>query len=311
MPPIVDLTDNIEQMAANENSKKQHIRFIINPISGNNKNSNVAELIEKTIDKTKYSCDFRNTEYTKHATQLAQDAVNENIDIVVAVGGDGTVNEVSKALIGTNVRFGIIPSGSGNGLGRFLKIPLKVEKAIKIINNSRQFSMDAIQINDEYSVNVAGLGFDAHISHLFANFGQRGFKSYLKLILREYPKYKPQKYNLKIDGQLFEKEAFLISFANSSQFGNNAHIAPLAEINDGLIDICVLKQFPAWRSLFISILLYSRGLTKSKYYEVKKAKEIEIINQSQLWAHIDGDPIVFNENVKIKILPESLRVIIP
>jgi len=298
-------------MAANEISDKKRIRFIINPISGNNKNANVKALIEKNIDKSQYNCEYRNTEYTKHATQLAVEAVNENIDIVVAVGGDGTVNEVSKALIGTNVQFGIVPSGSGNGLGRFLKIPLKAENAIKVINQNKLFRMDAIQINDEYLVNMAGVGFDAHISHLFANFGKRGFKSYLKLILREYPKYQPQKYNLKIDGQLLEKEAFLVSFANSSQFGNNAHIAPLAEINDGLIDICILKQFPAWRSLFISILLYSKGLTRSKYYEVKKAKEIEIINENELKAHIDGDPIVFNENVKIKIIPESLAVIIP
>ncbi|MDF1551133.1 MAG: diacylglycerol kinase family lipid kinase, partial [Bacteroidales bacterium] len=183
--------------------------------------------------------------------------------------------------------------------------------AIKIINCQHIFKMDAIKINDEYFVNMAGLGFDAHIAHLFANFGKRGLQSYVKLILKEYSKYQPEKYLLKVDGQMIDKQAFLISFANSSQFGNNAHIAPLAEINDGLIDICVLKQFPKWRSIFIAFLLYSKGLLKSKYYEVSKAREIEIVNQKELKAHIDGDPILFNSNVKISIIPESIHILIP
>lgn len=298
-------------MEVTQRGYKQKIRFIINPISGNNKKKAIQELIEKEIDHSKFNIDFKYTAYSKHATLLAEEAVNEQFDIIVAVGGDGTVNEVSKALIGSKTKFAIIPSGSGNGLGRFLKIPLNPNKAIKIINSQHIFKMDAIKINDEYFVNIAGLGFDAHIAHLFANYGKRGLKSYLKLILKEYSKYNPEKYKLKIDGQIVEKEAFLISFANSSQFGNNAHIAPLAEINDGLIDICVLKQFPVWRSLFIAFLMYSKGLTKSKYYEVSKAREIEISNQKELKAHIDGDPILFSNNLKISIIPESIQVIIP
>ncbi len=294
-----------------DNQVKKKILFIINPISGNNKKENKQQLIEDTIDKMHFDVNFKYTEHSKHATEIAKEAVNQGVDIVAAVGGDGTVNEVSKALIGTNTNFAIVPSGSGNGLGRFLKIPLKTKKAVEVINSNKPFKMDTIKINEEYFVNMAGVGFDAHISHLFSTYGKRGFRSYLKLIFREFFNYKPEKYNLKINEQLTETQAFVISFANSSQFGNNAHIAPLAEINDGLIDICILKQFPVWKSLYITFLLYSKRLTKSKYYQIIKASELEIINNKNLKAHIDGDPIIFDSNIKISIIPESLNVIIP
>ena len=294
-----------------DNQTKKKILFIINPISGNNKRKNVQQLIENSIDQQKFDVEFKLTEYSKHATEIAKQAVKEDIEIVVAVGGDGTVNEVSKALINTNTSFAIVPSGSGNGLGRFLKIPLNSQKAIELINKGKHFKMDTIKINEDFFVNMAGIGFDAHISHLFASYGKRGFRSYLKLILREFFTYKTENYKLKIDRKIFEIKAFVISFANSSQFGNNAHIAPLAEINDGLIDICILRKFPSWKSLFITMLLYSKKLTKSKYYQIKKVKELEIINNNQLNAHIDGDPITFNSNIKISMVPESLNIIIP
>jgi diacylglycerol kinase (ATP) len=294
-----------------DNQAKKKILFIINPISGNNKRENKQQLIEDIIDAKHFDVNFKYTEYSKHATEIAKQAVNQGVDIVVAVGGDGTVNEVSKALIGSETNFAIVPSGSGNGLGRFLKIPLKTKKAVEVINSGKSFKMDAIKINEEYFVNMAGVGFDAHISHLFSTYGKRGFRSYLKLILKEFFTYTPGKYTLKINGQQITKQAFVISFANSSQFGNNAHIAPLAEINDGLIDVCILKRFPAWKSLYITLLLYSKKLTKSKYYKIIKAREVEIINDKNLPAHIDGDPIAFDSNVKISIIPESLNVIIP
>ncbi len=294
-----------------DNQAKKEVLFIINPISGNNKRKNTRQLIENSIDKKKYKVTFKQTEYSKHATVIAKQAVDEDIDIIVAVGGDGTVNEVSKALINTNTSFAIVPSGSGNGLSRFLKIPLNTKKAVELINKGKLFKMDAIKINNDYFVNMAGVGFDAHISHLFANYGKRGFRSYLKLIVKEFFTYKLNKYKLKTNGETCDIQAFVISFANSSQFGNNAHIAPLAKINDGLIDICILKKFPAWKSLFITLLLYSKKLTKSKYYQIKKVRELEIINSEKLNAHIDGDPITFESNVKISIVPESLNIIIP
>jgi diacylglycerol kinase (ATP) len=290
---------------------KKKIRFIINPISGGKKKDTIVKKISEIIDQNLYSYDIKYTQYRFHATELTQDALNQGFHIVVAVGGDGTINEITKALIYSNVIFGIIPVGSGNGLARFLKIPLKIDKAITTINKSKVFRMDSVQINDHFFVNMAGIGFDAHISYLFSESGKRGFKSYVRLIFKEFFKYTNKTYELMIDNKAIEINAFLISFANSSQFGNNAHIAPLAEINDGLIDICILKKFAKWKSILILLLMYSKKLNRSKYYRLIKAKEVEITNPSNLKMHIDGDPIEFNSIARIKIHPESLNIIVP
>lgn len=288
---------------------RQKILFIINPISGKDEKTNIDNIISDYIDKDKFEISFVFTEYGKHASSLAKHAVKDGYDIVVAVGGDGTVNEVASSLINTDVKFGIIPSGSGNGLARFLKLPLNVKKAVEIINCSNFTQIDTIKVNNYYCVNVAGVGFDAHISNLFANYGKRGLQSYVKLIIREFFKYKEKLYKILIDNRVGEKQAFVISFANSSQFGNDAHIAPLAEIDDGLIDICILRKFPAWKSLFMAVRLFTKSIHKSKYYQLIKTNELEIINSETLHAHIDGDPFTFNSNVKIKILAKSLNVI--
>jgi YegS/Rv2252/BmrU family lipid kinase len=291
--------------------EKIKIKFIINPISGGKNKAGIEKLIYEAFCSDNYSVDIQYTQYQRHATEIASKSVSDGFNQVVAVGGDGTVNEVAKALIGSDVEFGIVPMGSGNGLSRFLNIPFKPELAFNVIKKRRIFAIDTIKINDEYFVNVAGFGFDAHIAHLFSTYGKRGFVSYIKLIFKEFFKYKDDNYSLIIDGKTLNINAFLVSFANSSQFGNNAHIAPLAEINDGLIDICILKKFPWWKTFIIVILLYTKGLSKSKYYNVIKAPSLKIINTKSLKGHIDGDPIVFNADVDIEILPLSLKVIQP
>jgi diacylglycerol kinase (ATP) len=298
-------------MINNKEEGKIKIRFIINPISGGKSKSGIEKLIVKEFPQTDYELDLQYTKYGKHATEIAKKSVEEAFQIVVAVGGDGTVNEVARALISTNVIFGIIPMGSGNGLSRFLNIPMNLKKALQIIKNRKIFTMDAIHANNEYFVNMAGIGFDAYIAHLFANYGKRGFISYLRLIIKEFFTYQNDDYELLINGQLHQFNAFVISFANSSQFGNGAHIAPLAEINDGLIDICILKKFPVWKSFILAVLLYSKGLVKSKYYKVIKTPLVEIINAKMLKAHIDGDPVIFDSNLKIEIIPLSLKIIVP
>jgi YegS/Rv2252/BmrU family lipid kinase len=293
------------------NKIKNKIRFIINPISGGKSKVVIEKLIRMEFSNSDYDLDIQYTKYRHHATEIAKQSIEEGFNTVIAVGGDGTVNEVARALISTKILFGIIPMGSGNGLSRFLNIPMNYRKALQLIKNGRSFKMDTIIANNEHFVNMAGVGFDALISHLFANYGKRGFISYLKLITREFFRYKDNTYKLLINGQLHEYNAFLISFANSSQFGNGAHIAPLAEINDGLIDICILNKFPRWKSFIITVLLYSKGLARSKYYSVIKTPSLEILNNNKLFAHIDGDPVIFDSNVKIEIVPLSLNIIVP
>ncbi len=289
---------------------KKNIFFIINPISGVGRQKTIEKLIDTSLNKNLFTPEIKYTEAPKHAIELSKQAANK-YDVVVAVGGDGSINEVSRGLINTNTALAILPTGSGNGLARYLKIPLNLKKAVQIINNFNIKEIDTVNINEQKFVSIAGIGFDAHISYKFADYGKRGFVSYVKLVINEFRKYKAQKYHLTIDGNQYEKNAFLISFANSSQFGNNANISPKAKIDDGLIDICFLKKFPVVAAPCLGFRLFNKTIDKSKYIEIIQGKEIKITYPQPLIAHIDGEPVEFQNELNIKINPLSLKIIIP
>ncbi|MBE9468270.1 MAG: diacylglycerol kinase family lipid kinase [Bacteroidetes bacterium] len=287
----------------------KRILFIINPVSGVGKQKIVEKRIKKYLDTTKFSYEIKYTKEAKHAIKISTEAANK-FDIVVAVGGDGSVNEVCKGLINSNSALAIIPTGSGNGLARYLNIPLKIDKAIELINQTTIKKIDTAEINNEKFVNVAGIGFDAHVSHIFANYGKRGPLPYVKIAAEEFPKYRAQKYKISIDGKSVYRKAFLISFANSSQFGNNAYISPEAKIDDGLIDVCIFKNFPIVESPRLAVMLFDKRLDKSKYMEIVKGREITITHENSIIAHIDGEPVSFGKEINVKIIPQSLNVIV-
>jgi YegS/Rv2252/BmrU family lipid kinase len=289
---------------------KKKICFIVNPISGIGRQKTIEKLIDQLLDRSLFEYEIQYTKAAKHATELAQNAVQQHFDIVVAVGGDGSVNETAKGLIGSKTAMAILPTGSGNGLARHLKIPLDLKKAMEVINRAQHTCIDSISMDNEVFVNVAGIGFDAHIGWEFAKFGKRGFSSYLKVVLREFPKYKARKYELTIDGKTIHSEAFLISFANGSQWGNNAYIAPTADISDGLMDIAILKNFKFMSALSIGYKLFKKTLHESTHLEIIKAKEVTVKQPSTI-AHIDGEPIEIGNFIHIKVNPLSLNVIVP
>jgi len=289
---------------------KKKICFIVNPISGVGRQKVIEKLIDEELDRTLFDYEIAYTKAAKHATELARNAAERNFDIIVAVGGDGSVNETAKGIVNTNSAMAIIPTGSGNGLARHLCIPLDLKKAMHVINKGNSKSIDSIQLNNETFVNVAGIGFDAHIGWEFAKFGKRGFSSYLKVISREFPRYKAQDFELMIDGKKIIKNAYLISFANGSQWGNNAYIAPTADITDGLIDIAILRDFNFFGAFPIAFGLFRKTLHRSAYLEILQAKEVSVKQKSSI-AHIDGEPIEAGTELKIKVNPLSLKVIVP
>lgn len=291
-------------------TSKKSICFIVNPISGIGRQKVIEKLIDEQLDRSLFDYEIAYTKAAKHAIELSAEAAARNTDIVVAVGGDGSVNETAKGLVGTKTAMAIIPTGSGNGLARHLKIPLDLKKAMQVINTGKEVRIDSIRMNDEVFVNVAGIGFDAHIGWEFARFGKRGFSSYLKVISREFPKYKAQDFELVIDGKIIKKNAYLISFANGSQWGNNAYIAPTADISDGIMDIAILRDFKLLNGLAIGYRLFKKTLHKSSYLEIIKTKEV-IVKQQGVIAHIDGEPIEIGNELKIKVNPLSLKVIVP
>lgn len=291
-------------------NRTRKICFIINPISGIGRQKTIEKLIADVLDTTSFDHMMVYTEAPKHATVLAQKAANDGFDIVVAVGGDGSVNEVAKGLIGSNTAMAILPAGSGNGLARHLRIPLDLKRAMLMLQLGVSKKMDTIQFNDHYFVNVAGVGFDAHIGWEFSRFGKRGFSSYLKVISRELGALKTQRFDLLLDDRPLQTDAYLISFANGTQWGNNAYIAPLADVTDGVMDVVIIKKFSWLKSLPLGYKLFRKKIHTSAAVEVIKAKKV-IVKQTGNIAHIDGEPIETGQTILIKVNPLSLNVIVP
>lgn len=289
---------------------RKKIRFIINPISGVGKQKNIVRQIEKHLDRDAFDYEISYTEYAGHATLLSKEAAEKNYYLVVVVGGDGSVHEVGKGLLHSNTALGIIPTGSGNGFANHCKIPHAIPAALKLINTGKIISIDTLMIQDDVCINCAGIGFDAHIAHLFAGIQKRGFFTYCKLIRKEFSDYVPQSYELHINDKVLKREAFVITFANGSQFGNNAHIAPTADTQDGYMDVCIMKSF-SWLQIPITIYhLFNKTFHKLKMVEIIKTKSIVLKNNTNEIAHIDGEAKILREEIKVTVNPLSLRVLV-
>jgi len=288
---------------------KRRILFVINPISGGKAKYNFPEKLDKYLDKSKFDYECVFTEYHGHGSLLAAEAIRNGVDILVAVGGDGTINEVATEVEGTERLMGIIPYGSGNGLARSLGIPVGDVKAIERINRVHVSRIDTGTFNGRKFFNMAGIGFDAQISLRFAENVKRGLSSYVKIAFTEVSNYRSQHYMLTIDGKEYEHQAFMISVANSSQYGNNAHIAPFASMNDGMLDICILKPFPLYKFPALVFRMFRKNTHKSKYLEIIQGSNIIIKRDRDATVHLDGDPYSMGRTLSIGVNPQSLYIL--
>ncbi len=289
----------------------RRIVFIINPVSGIIDKTNIIGLIESAFVDSEMAFDVRFTSRAGHAVEICREEIEIGVDAIVAVGGDGTVNEIAGVLKDTDVVMGIIPSGSGNGLARHLLIPMNVRKAIKVIKKNIVKKIDTATINNNIFVSIAGVGFDGMVARKFAKSKRRGFISYLKIVTEQFPKYKPRKYTIKSDNLIKEERALFITFNNSDQFGYNTAIAPHASVSDGFLDICIAKKPPIAAIPLIAHLLYWRRIDSSKYVTTYKACEITVTSSKSRWVNVDGEPRKLGKELKVKIYPESLNVIVP
>ena len=281
------------------------IRFIINPKSGTGKQNN----IEKHITKHLENFEIIYTQKSGDATRLSKDAVNKNIDIVIAVGGDGTVNECIKGLINTNTVLGVIPCGSGNGFANHIGMKRTTEEAVKQLKYTHIEIIDSCIVNGAPFVNVSGIGFDAHIANLFLKLRKRGFISYIKLILKELS-YKANEYIISYNNIDRKVRAYMIDFANASQFGNDARISPLANFNDGLIDFVIVKDFPKWKIPIIIYMLLNGKIHLSKHIEIIQSNKMTIKSDNTL-VHLDGEPFKTSNPIEVILIPKSLKILIP
>ena len=287
---------------------KKSIVFILNPVSGSHGKEDVPGIIDETLDKDIFDCQIRLTEYAGHAAEIARECVAENID--VAVGGDGTVNEVARSLAHSDTALGIIPCGSGNGLARHLCIPMDIRKAIGIINRCKIEPLDYGIINDMPFFCTCGMGFDAFISLKFAEAGKRGPITYVENVLKEGLKYKPETYEVEDETGAKKYKAFLIACANASQYGNNAYIAPKATMTDGLMDVIIMEPFDVFDAPQISLDLLNKTLNKNSKIKTFRAKRIHIHRSKPGAIHYDGDPIMTGSDIDVHIEEKGIKIVI-
>ena len=282
----------------------------MNPISGTSSKAGVAASIEKYLDKELFDSTLVATEYAGHATELAKRAAADGVDVGVAVGGDGTVNEVARALVHTQTALGIIPCGSGNGLARHLMLPMNIRKSIEIINRCEIKDLDYGIINDRPFFCTCGMGFDAYVSHKFAEAGKRGPITYVQKVLEEGVKYQPETYEIHDENGTATYKAFLVSCANASQYGNNAYIAPQASMSDGLMDVVIMEPFDILEAPQISIDMFNKTLDKSSRIKTFRTKRLHIHRSKPGMIHYDGDPVMTTADVDVVLVEKGFKVVV-
>ena len=287
------------------------VLFIINPISGVAwKNISKAK-IDKLLSPKLANYKVTYTDYAGHATELALQAVVEKYDIVVAVGGDGSVNEIAKSLINTKVQLGIIPLGSGNGFARSLNIPILPAQALRNVFYGKVKAIDVGYVNDQPFFSTCGFGFDGIVSHDFAQLKSRGFFSYAYSMLRTFFKYRASKFEITTNGNTEKVKALSIIFANANQFGYNIKLSKKAEMDNGLFDLCIMEDVPKWKGLLYGLLFGLNQIESVRAFSVKKSKEAHIKIENPEYWHIDGDAKPLITEAKIRMEKQALQVIVP
>jgi len=290
---------------------KKRIRFIINPFSGTSGKQTTPDLIKKNLDHSKFDYEVAFTEYAGHAIKLAKEGAELNFDYVAAVGGDGSVNEVAQSLLYTNTALAVLPGGSGNGFAMHLGLGRNIQKAIQFINNGHVIEIDTCTANNRFFINVSGLGFDARIAYKTKENSKRGFIPYFLTSVRESRKFKPQNLSIKVDEKIIKGEYAAAVVANASMYGYHFTIAPQASMQDGIMDLMLIKKAPLYKYFMTTFRFLNRTLDKSDITETFQGKSISISMNEANYLHVDGEGYKTEKDLTFKINPKSLKVLAP
>lgn len=287
------------------------ILFIINPKSGVDRVKALQGLIDRHLDKEQFVPEVAYTQYAKHGTELAREAVKNGFKVIVAVGGDGSVNDIIAGIYGTDATLAIIPKGSGNGLARSLRIPLDSVKAIALINKGKTHTIDLGKADGKIFVSNAGVGFDALVARKFAKSKRRGMAIYSWIVTKYLWMYKEWKWEIEVDGQQLHERAFILTVANAEQFGYNFKIAPIADLQDGLFDIVIIRKYPKILGAAIALRAFNGSILKSKYVRHLKGRKIIIRHPQLSLLQMDGDVHPCGNEVKVEMMKAALHIITP
>lgn len=285
--------------------------LILNPIAGKGAAQKVESWIDNSGIKNYYQVKIEYSKYGGHAAEIAAKAVEEKVDVVVAAGGDGTVNEVASRLVNSNTALGIIPIGSGNGLARHLGFSLDIKKCLAQIVTSHSEKIDSLLINNRFGINVSGFGFDGFVAYKFNKEGKRGLSNYTKIALKEYAKYPPIHFSFEgLPVPKFSK-AHMLVIANASQFGNAAIIAPTAELTDGLMDVILVRKPSPLQLPSMFYRLFTGKLRDADYLQTFKCKQFSATSDREIHLHIDGEACEPIREIEVILQPKSLLVLNP
>lgn len=271
----------------------------------------MGELIEQLIDHSKFDYDVQFTEAKGHASVIAKTAISEGYERVIACGGDGTVNEVAKSLAHTQIPLGIIPAGSGNGFAMFIGMGRNIKRAIEKLNTASAKCIDSCEVNNQFFLNLAGVGFDALIAYKVDSGQKRGFQMYLKKVSQEMLKFKAQKFHVEMDDKNVDGNFTTIAIANAAMYGYNFTIAPTADLTDGLMDIVFIHEAPLIKTISASWRMLNKSLEKSSLVSIKRCKEVIISTDNPYYFHLDGESFSFEEKLHFKINPASINILFP
>jgi len=288
------------------------VLFITNPGSGRRSRVDLPGLIRKACASWQGPVEVEAAEAVEDLDSIVQRAVDSQMDAVFAVGGDGTVHEIARRLIGTGITLGILPVGSGNGLARHLGIPVDPKKALAGFSTLRVETIDTAVIDGRPFFGVMGVGFDAVVAERFASSKTRGLETYVRIGAQLLSSFVPEEYEIEVDGQaVHRRSAFIVAIANSNQYGNEARIAPLASLQDGLLDLVIIDRPPILAAPLLMTQLFSGHLHRSTATWMKQCRRVRVKRAEEGWGHLDGDAVRLPAEFEVSVVPASLKVIVP
>lgn len=284
--------------------------LIYNPVAGAKHHRDFVIRIRQWLENNNVLAEVISTTHKGHGIEIAHQFIKKGYNHLVVAGGDGTINEIASAIIQhKDVSLGIVPCGSGNGLARHLNIPTKLTGALETAFSYKTLAIDVAFLNGQPFFSVAGIGFDALIAHDFATMKSRGLKNYVRAVLRNFASYEPIEYSISFQNKEIRAKALMITFANSNQFGNNTSLAPGASLDDGLIDLCIMKKPDLASAVALSPLLFLKKMDKTRYLKIIKTAEARIAVPNPSYYHLDGDPHTSETSMfSLSVVPRLLNI---